>query len=83
MGKYCVRFGSDIYQFCSNSCLERYKNNIQVCCYCQKNLIELSSKEKSLIITVNNAKVKTNLLFYEKIYFTLLLLVLDVQSIAN
>ncbi|XP_042231177.1 zinc finger MYM-type protein 4-like isoform X4 [Homarus americanus] len=38
IGKYCVRFGSDIHQFCSNTCLERYKTKIKVCCYCQKNL---------------------------------------------
>ncbi|KAK3882013.1 hypothetical protein Pcinc_013583 [Petrolisthes cinctipes] len=38
IGKYCVRFGSDIHQFCSNGCLERYKTKIRVCCYCQKNL---------------------------------------------
>ncbi|CAL4067109.1 unnamed protein product, partial [Meganyctiphanes norvegica] len=38
VGKYCVRFGSDIHQFCTNSCLEKYKANIKVCCYCQKNL---------------------------------------------
>ncbi|KAK7086614.1 hypothetical protein SK128_015285, partial [Halocaridina rubra] len=38
IGKYCVRFGSDIHQFCSNNCLERYKSKIKVCCYCQKNV---------------------------------------------
>ncbi|XP_042875608.1 zinc finger MYM-type protein 3-like isoform X3 [Penaeus japonicus] len=38
IGKYCVRFGSDIHQFCSNTCLECYKTKIKVCCYCQKNL---------------------------------------------
>ncbi|XP_045139102.1 zinc finger MYM-type protein 3-like isoform X2 [Portunus trituberculatus] len=38
IGKYCVRFGSDIHQFCSNHCLECYKTKIKVCCYCQKNL---------------------------------------------
>ena len=38
IGKYCVRFGSDIHQFCSNYCLERYKTKIKVCCYCQKNV---------------------------------------------
>ncbi|XP_066937169.1 zinc finger MYM-type protein 3 isoform X3 [Macrobrachium rosenbergii] len=38
IGKYCVRFGSDIHQFCSNHCLERYKTKIKVCCYCQKNV---------------------------------------------
>jgi hypothetical protein len=31
MGKYCVRFGSDIKQFCSNPCLEDYKKGLKVC----------------------------------------------------
>ena len=57
MGKYCVRFGSDIYQFCSNTCLERYKVNIQVCCYCQKNLLEVPANEQRQIIAINNNKV--------------------------
>ncbi|KAF2363245.1 Protein of unknown function DUF3504 [Trinorchestia longiramus] len=56
MGKYCVRFGSDIYQFCSNTCLEKYKQNTQVCCYCQKNLAAVDSHEKSAVINVANNK---------------------------
>ncbi|XP_063885994.1 zinc finger MYM-type protein 3-like isoform X2 [Scylla paramamosain] len=47
IGKYCVRFGSDIHQFCSNTCLECYKTKIKVCCYCQKNL-ETVSKVTSI-----------------------------------
>ena len=38
LGKYCVRFGSDIRQFCSNTCLEEYKKGLKVCCYCQKDI---------------------------------------------
>lgn len=38
LGKYCVRFGADIKQFCSNSCLEDYKKGLKVCCYCQKDI---------------------------------------------
>jgi hypothetical protein len=38
LGKYCVRFGSDIKQFCSNKCLEDHKKGLKVCCYCQKDI---------------------------------------------
>lgn len=38
LGKYCVRFGSDVKQFCSNVCLEDHKKGLKVCCYCQKNI---------------------------------------------
>uniref|UniRef100_A0A0K2TUK9 Putative LOC101855726 [Aplysia californica] n=1 Tax=Lepeophtheirus salmonis TaxID=72036 RepID=A0A0K2TUK9_LEPSM len=38
VGKYCVRFGSNIKQFCSNMCLEEYKKGLKVCCYCQKDI---------------------------------------------
>ena len=38
LGKYCVRFGSDVKQFCSNVCVEEHKKGLKVCCYCQKNI---------------------------------------------
>ncbi|XP_076373398.1 zinc finger protein without children isoform X3 [Tachypleus tridentatus] len=38
LGKYCVRFGSDIRQFCSGRCLEEFKKGLKVCTYCQKDL---------------------------------------------
>ncbi|XP_050314374.1 zinc finger MYM-type protein 3 isoform X2 [Anthonomus grandis grandis] len=38
LGKYCVRFGNDIRQFCSGSCLEQYKNGLKVCSYCQQDM---------------------------------------------
>ena len=38
VGKYCVRFGSNIKQFCSNKCLEDHKKGLKVCCYCQKDI---------------------------------------------
>lgn len=38
LGKYCVRFGYDIRQFCSSSCLEEYKKGLKVCSYCQKDI---------------------------------------------
>ena len=45
-GKYCVRFGSNIKQFCSNGCLETHKKGLKVCCYCQK---DISGKTKILL----------------------------------
>ncbi len=38
MGKYCVRFGSHIKQFCSNPCLEGHKKSLKLCTYCQKDI---------------------------------------------
>ena len=30
LGKYCVRFGADIKQFCSNVCLDEHKKGLKV-----------------------------------------------------
>lgn len=30
LGKYCVRFGADIRQFCSGKCLEEFKRGLKV-----------------------------------------------------
>ena len=38
MGKYSVRFGCEVQQFCSNLCLEDYKKGLKVCNYCQKDI---------------------------------------------
>lgn len=38
MGKYCVRFGYEIRQFCSSTCLEEYKKGLKFCSYCQKDI---------------------------------------------
>lgn len=38
LGKYCVRFGNDIRQFCSSACLEQYKKGLKVCSYCQQEM---------------------------------------------
>ncbi|XP_043217047.1 zinc finger MYM-type protein 4-like [Amphibalanus amphitrite] len=38
MGKYCVRFGSDVRQFCSNLCLDGFKKRLKVCSYCQRDI---------------------------------------------
>ncbi|KAL1139134.1 hypothetical protein AAG570_009194, partial [Ranatra chinensis] len=42
LGKYCVRFGYDIKQFCQSSCLEDFKKGLKVCSYCQKDISENS-----------------------------------------
>ncbi|CAG9855419.1 unnamed protein product [Phyllotreta striolata] len=38
LGKYCVRFGTDIRQFCSSLCLDKYKKGLKVCSYCQQDM---------------------------------------------
>ena len=38
MGKYSVRFGDVIKQFCAAVCLENYKKLLKVCAFCQRNL---------------------------------------------
>jgi hypothetical protein len=38
MGKYCVRFGFNVRQFCSGTCLEEFKKGLKVCSYCQKDI---------------------------------------------
>ncbi|XP_067013358.2 zinc finger MYM-type protein 3 [Anabrus simplex] len=38
LGKYCVRFGYDVKQFCCSSCLEEFKKGLKVCSYCQKDI---------------------------------------------
>ncbi|GLG96216.1 Uncharacterized protein GBIM_03033 [Gryllus bimaculatus] len=38
LGKYCVRFGYDVKQFCCSGCLEEFKKGLKVCSYCQKDI---------------------------------------------
>ncbi|KAF7993472.1 hypothetical protein HCN44_010067 [Aphidius gifuensis] len=38
LGKYCVRFGYDVRQFCCSVCLEEFKKGLKVCSYCQKDI---------------------------------------------
>lgn len=38
LGKYCVRFGYDVRQFCCSICLEEFKKGLKVCTYCQKDI---------------------------------------------
>ncbi|XP_060805922.1 zinc finger MYM-type protein 3 [Amyelois transitella] len=38
LGKYCVRFGYDVRQFCNSGCLEEFKKGLKICCYCQRDI---------------------------------------------
>uniref|UniRef100_A0A182TCI6 TRASH domain-containing protein n=1 Tax=Anopheles maculatus TaxID=74869 RepID=A0A182TCI6_9DIPT len=38
MGKFCVRFGFSVCQFCSAGCLEIYKKALKTCSYCQQTI---------------------------------------------
>lgn len=38
LGKYCVRFGYEIRQFCQSSCLDEFKKGLKICSYCQKDI---------------------------------------------
>lgn len=38
LGKYCVRFGYEVKQFCCSSCLEEFKKGLKVCSFCQKDM---------------------------------------------
>ena len=38
LGKYSVRFGDIIKQFCVGTCLEIFKKSLKVCAFCQKDL---------------------------------------------
>lgn len=35
MGKYCVRFGFELRQFCRSACLDTFKKGLKVCSFCQ------------------------------------------------
>ena len=38
LGKYCVRFGFEVKQFCRSSCLDSYKKALKVCSFCQRDI---------------------------------------------
>lgn len=38
LGKYCVRFGFHVRQFCTSTCLGVYKKDLKVCSLCQKDI---------------------------------------------
>lgn len=47
LGKYSVRFGDVVRQFCCVKCLEQYKRRLKSCTFCQKELVQ------SLKVTVH------------------------------
>lgn len=38
LGKYCVRFGFEVRQFCQSNCLDVYKKGLKVCSHCQRDI---------------------------------------------
>ncbi|XP_059621408.1 zinc finger MYM-type protein 4 isoform X2 [Phlebotomus argentipes] len=40
IGKYCVRFGYQIRQFCQTSCLAVFKKGLKMCSYCHENMVD-------------------------------------------
>uniref|UniRef100_A0A6P4FDY6 Zinc finger MYM-type protein 4 isoform X1 n=1 Tax=Drosophila rhopaloa TaxID=1041015 RepID=A0A6P4FDY6_DRORH len=38
LGKYCVRFGFDVRQFCCAGCLNTFKKGLKTCSCCQKDI---------------------------------------------
>lgn len=51
LGKYCVRFGYDVRQFCCSTCLEEFKKGLKVCSYCQK---DISSSAEGFLAPVGD-----------------------------
>lgn len=49
MGKYCVRFGFELRQFCRSACLDTFKRGLKVCSHCQIDI----SKNKEFLASVN------------------------------
>ncbi|XP_055698924.1 uncharacterized protein LOC129799234 isoform X2 [Phlebotomus papatasi] len=40
IGKYCVRFGYQIRQFCQTSCLAVFKKGLKMCSFCHENMVD-------------------------------------------
>ncbi|XP_036370533.1 zinc finger MYM-type protein 4 isoform X3 [Octopus sinensis] len=40
--KYCLKLGTEIKQFCGTQCHAQFKKRLKVCCYCQKDLTNVS-----------------------------------------
>ncbi|ETN59696.1 WOC protein [Anopheles darlingi] len=53
LGKYCVRFGFKVCQFCSASCLDTYKKQLKNCCYCQR---DISTQGEGVVVIRGTAK---------------------------
>lgn len=51
LGKYCVRFGYEIRQFCRAACLDEFKKGLKVCSYCQK---DISKESDGFLASIAN-----------------------------
>ncbi|ALC47263.1 woc [Drosophila busckii] len=51
LGKYCVRFGFEVRQFCCASCLNTYKKGLKTCSCCQK---DISSGQEGFLAPVGD-----------------------------
>ena len=51
LGKYCVRFGFDVKQFCCSACLDVYKKGLKQCALCQR---DLSTDEELILAKVGD-----------------------------
>lgn len=49
LGKYCVRFGFEVRQFCRSGCLDVYKKGLKVCSHCQNDV----SKNGGFLAPIN------------------------------
>lgn len=49
MGKYCVRFGFELRQFCRSACLDAFKKGLKVCSYCQLDI----TKHDEFLVPIN------------------------------
>lgn len=49
LGKYCVRFGYEIRQFCRAVCLTEFKKGLKLCSFCQK---DISSDPEGFLASV-------------------------------
>lgn len=51
LGKYCVRFGYNLKQFCCSKCLDEYKKGLKTCAYCQ---IDISAPGEGVLAPVGD-----------------------------
>lgn len=51
LGKYCVRFGFEVRQFCCAACLNTYKKGLKTCSCCQK---DISSGQEGFLAPVGD-----------------------------
>lgn len=68
MGKYCVRFGFELRQFCRSACLDAFKKGLKVCSYCQLDI----AKNDEFLAPINGLFKdfcsKTCMRSYERIF---------------